>query len=119
AMAMPTDAGLWQPARLAAIFAMWAAMMAAMMAPSVTPMLLLYARVARQARAEHQPFTPTLAFAGGYLLAWIGFSLAATAAQTALQGAQLLSPILTWNSGLVAGAMLVATGLYQWSPAKI
>ena len=106
----------WQ--RVAAVFAMWAAMMVGMMAPSVAPMLMLYARVARQARAQRQPFAPVGAFAGGYFLAWAGFSLTATMAQLWLQKAQSLSPMLALNSRPAAGAVLAIAGLYQWTGAK-
>ena len=67
--------------------------MVGMMLPSVTPMILIYAGVARQARRDGKPFASTGWFAGGYLLAWIGFSLAATSAQWGLERAALLTPM--------------------------
>src|SRR5499425_469598 len=66
----------WKAIEFAFVFAMWAVMMVGMMAPSAAPMVLMYARVGRQGRAEGKPFAATGWFAAGYFLAWIGFSLA-------------------------------------------
>ena len=38
----------WKAIEFEFVFAMWAVMMVGMMAPSATPMILMYARVARQ-----------------------------------------------------------------------
>src|SRR5262249_30399972 len=45
---MPATAP-WQPVEFVYVFAMWAVMMIGMMTPSVAPMILIYARVGRQA----------------------------------------------------------------------
>jgi predicted metal-binding membrane protein len=68
----------WRAVEFAFVFAMWAVMMVGMMAPSAAPMILMYARVGRQAKATGKPLAATGWFASGYFLAWIGFSLAAT-----------------------------------------
>src|SRR6266704_455345 len=68
----------WKAIEFAFVFAMWAVMMIGMMAPSAAPMILMYARVGRQNRTDGKPFAATGWFAAGYLLAWSGFSLAAT-----------------------------------------
>jgi predicted metal-binding membrane protein len=68
----------WKAIEFAFVFAMWAVMMVGMMAPSAAPMILMYARVGRQAKAESKPLAATGWFAAGYFLVWIGFSLAAT-----------------------------------------
>ena len=62
-------------------FVMWFVMMVGMMTPAVTPTILLYARVGRMAAVQQKPFASAGWFAGGYFLAWAGFSLGATAAQ--------------------------------------
>src|SRR6476660_7211478 len=49
----------WQPIEFAFVFAMWAVMMVGMMTPSAAPMILMYARVGRQAAAEGTPFAAT------------------------------------------------------------
>jgi predicted metal-binding membrane protein len=100
------------------VFAMWAVMMVGMMAPSAAPMILMYARVGRQAAAKGTPFAPTGWFAGGYFLAWIGFSLVATVAQWALERTALLDAEMASASSVLGGAILIAAGVYQWTPLK-
>jgi predicted metal-binding membrane protein len=99
------------------MFAMWAVMMVAMMTPSVAPMVLVHARVARQALEREKPFAATGWFVAGYLLAWTGFAAAATAAQWALEFAMLLTPAMAVRNTF-GGAVLIAAGLYQWTPLK-
>jgi predicted metal-binding membrane protein len=63
---------------------------------------------------------PSAVFTAGYLLAWGGFSLAATLAQEALKRAALLSPMdMTTNSRLLGGLLFLAAGLYQFTPVKL
>src|SRR5215470_13997427 len=85
----PSDAA-WTTIEFAFVFAMWAVMMIGMMVPSAAPMILMYARVGRQAAAQAQPFAATGWFTAGYLLAWVGFSLIATLVQWAVERAALL-----------------------------
>jgi predicted metal-binding membrane protein len=108
----------WKPIEFGYVFAMWTVMMIGMMTPSVAPMILIYARVGRQAVSEGKPFAATAWFAGGYLLAWTGFSLAATSAQWALERAALLTPMMVSASNILGGFVLIVAGLYQWTPLK-
>jgi predicted metal-binding membrane protein len=108
----------WKAIEFAYVFAMWAVMMVGMMAPSAAPMILLYARVGRQGKAEGRPFAATGWFATGYFLAWIGFSLAATFAQWAFERAALLDPRMASASNVVGAMVLFAAGVYQWTPLK-
>jgi predicted metal-binding membrane protein len=55
ALMMPTTAP-WNATEFAFVFAMWAVMMVGMMTPSATPMILIYARVGRQAAQQGKPF---------------------------------------------------------------
>jgi predicted metal-binding membrane protein len=114
---MPASAP-WQPIEFGYVFAMWVVMMIGMMTPSATPMILIYARVGRQAAIAGQPFAASAWFAAGYLLAWTAFSLAATTAQWALQRAALLNPMMESASDILGGIVLIAAGLYQWTPLK-
>src|ERR1700730_6053755 len=66
---MPASAP-WQPIEFAYVFAMWIVMMIGMMTPSVAPMILIYARVGRQAEMSGQAFAASAWFAAGYLLTW-------------------------------------------------
>jgi predicted metal-binding membrane protein len=110
------DAGLW-----AITVAMWGAMMVAMMTPSAAPAVLLYARVHRHAAARDQAagLAPSGVFAAGYLLVWLAFSLAATAAQWGLQAAGLVSSAMIGSQNRwLSGGLLIAAGLYQLSPLQ-
>ncbi|MET3522854.1 DUF2182 domain-containing protein [Mesorhizobium abyssinicae] len=108
----------WAAADFGFIFAMWAVMMVGMMTPSVAPMLLLYAGVGRKAAASGRTIASTGWFFSGYLLVWIGFSLAATGAQWLLARLALLDPMMATNSGILGGVILIAAGIYQWTPMK-
>ncbi len=115
-MAMPEPA--WDASRLALTFLMWAVMMVAMMLPSAAPFILLYARVGRSAAADGVVFAPTFWFAVGYVLAWAGFSAFATLAQFALSQAALITPMAALTSRWLAAGVLLAAGIYQWTPLK-
>lgn len=108
----------WTAAEVGLVAVMWAVMMIGMMTPSAAPMILLYARVGRHAAAQAKPFAATGWFASGYLLIWILFALAATAAQVGLQRIALPSPMMTGANGILGGLVLIAAGLYQWTPLK-
>ena len=114
---MPANAP-WQPVEFGYVFVMWTVMMIGMMTPSVAPMVLIYARVGRHAVTSGQPFAASGWFVSGYLVAWAGFSLAATVAQWALQRAALLTPMMEGESNLLGGIALIAAGIYQWTPLK-
>jgi predicted metal-binding membrane protein len=61
----------------------------------------------------------TAAFAGGYLLVWLGFSVAATLLMWLLERAQVLSVTRMASTGAwLSGGLLIAAGLYQFSPLK-
>ena len=100
------------------MFVMWAVMMVGMMTPSAAPMILIYARVGRQVALGQPPFVASAWFAGGYLLAWVAFSLIATSGQWAIERAGLLSPTMASVSNTFGGLTLIAAGLYQWTPFK-
>ncbi|HIG16312.1 MAG TPA: DUF2182 domain-containing protein, partial [Candidatus Handelsmanbacteria bacterium] len=87
---------------------MWWVMMIAMMIPSAAPMILLFARVSRQARAQQAPYVPM----------WGIFSLLATGLQWGLERVGLMSAGMTPTSALLAAGLLVAAGLYQITPVK-
>lgn len=117
--AMPEMPGMAAaPPSFAFMFAMWAVMMIGMMTPSAAPMILTYARVGRAAAAQGAVFAPTFWFLSGYSLVWIGFSAIAAAAQIWLQQAALVSPMMVLAAPRVSAAVLIAAGVYQWTPLK-
>ncbi|MCH8029204.1 MAG: DUF2182 domain-containing protein [Candidatus Dadabacteria bacterium] len=108
----------WSLTDFALMFIMWAVMMVAMMVPSATPTVLIFATVNRKRRESKRPYVSTGTFLLGYLLVWTGFSLVVTLAQWALHNAALISPMMASTSPLLGGALLVAAGIFQWTPLK-
>jgi predicted metal-binding membrane protein len=108
----------WTPVDFVFTFVMWTVMMVGMMTPSAAPMILVYARVARQAAAQGRPLPAVGWFVAGYLLAWTGFSIVATVGQWGLTRAALMTPMMASASGVFGGVVLIAAGLYQWTPFK-
>lgn len=116
------SAGDWTLTYWLTMVLMWWVMMVAMMVPSAAPMILLYARVARQGQERGQTagvLAPTTSFAAGYLLCWLGFSALATVLQFSLARSGLFDGMLMWSTErwLTAG-LLIAAGCYQLSPLK-
>jgi predicted metal-binding membrane protein len=108
----------WRPMEFGYVFAMWIVMMVGMMTPSVAPMILIYARVGRQAAMQGKVFAASGWFAGGYLLAWTGFALLATSVQWWLERAALLTPKMESASNILGATVLTLAGVYQWTPLK-
>ncbi len=107
----------WTLSTALVMLARWQVMMLAMMLPSAAPTILLYARVARRG-GEARTERGVASFMGGYLLAWLGFSIAATLVQVALERSGLVSAMMAASGTLLTGGLLSATGLYQLSPLK-
>jgi len=94
-------------------------MMVGMMLPSAAPVILTFATVNRRRRGRGQPYAPTALFVAGYLLAWTGFSAAATLAQWVFEHADLFSPMdMMLTSRPLGGLLFLAAGLYQLTPLK-
>ncbi len=101
------------------VFAMWAVMMVAMMLPSAAPVTLLVAGIARKRAAAGGVFgAGTALFVLGYLAVWLGFAAVATMLQWGLDEAGLLSDMMALASRVLAAAVLIAAGIYQWTPLK-
>ncbi len=115
---MPMDPTPWSTYDAALMFAMWWVMMIAMMVPSATPMVLLFTAIKRKQQASGSPAEEAWVFLGGYLLVWAGFSLVATFAQWGLERAGLLSMGAASTNAWFGGAILLAAGLYQFTPIK-
>jgi predicted metal-binding membrane protein len=112
-MAMPSI-GVWGLMDLLLVFAIWAVMMV----PSATPMLLAFATISRSRSAQGRAFVPLWVFLAGYLVLWTAFSLAATLAQWGLHSLALISPMMVGTSPLLGSLLLIAAGVYQWTPLK-
>lgn len=115
---MAASAAAWSPGYAIVVFVMWWAMMMAMMLPSATPMILLFATVNRRQRQQGNPYVSTSLFTASYLVAWAGFSLAAVGLHWLLDQAGLIALNMAVTSQLLAAGLLVAAGIYQFTPIK-
>jgi predicted metal-binding membrane protein len=113
----PAWGAAWGGAELAGLFVMWAVMMTAMMVPPATPVFLLFLGVMRR-RHGATPLSLTAAFVAGYLAVWAGFSVLAALTQYALHAGALLSPGAMRVTAPIAGGLLIAAGVWQWTPMK-
>jgi predicted metal-binding membrane protein len=116
-MAMP-QAHPWGAVDFVLMFVMWAVMMVAMMLPSAAPMILVFAAVGRRRQQARNPAGPTALFTLAYVVVWAGFSLLATSANWALHQGGLMTSMMGSALPVVAGALLVTAGLFQWTPLK-
>ena len=109
----------WSPLYAVLIFLMWVVMMVAMMLPSAAPTVLLVTALAsdRLANPNLVP-TPAMLFTSGYLFVWCGWSLAATSLQWGLDEFGLLSEGMAFGNAILASTVLIAAGVYQWTPLK-
>jgi len=108
----------WSFVDVLALYVMWSVMMVAMMVPSAAPLVLLFANVNRKRQERADPLISTGLFLLGYLLVWVGFSVAATLMQWGLHTAALISPMMVSASPVLGGLLLIAAGLFQWTPIK-
>ena len=114
-MPMPDERGVATASYAALTTVMWLVMMIAMMAPSVTPVVLLHARVSRQTGA---PVARTAAFVGGYFTAWLTFSILVSLLQILLISQNWIDTMGVARSAAMNAVLLVAAGVYQWLPIK-
>jgi predicted metal-binding membrane protein len=108
----------WSAADALLMLVMWVVMMTGMMIPSAAPMILLYGLVIRKQAGRGVVFAPTGAFAAGYLIAWAGFSVAATGLQWGLEQTGWTTSMRSMAVPGFSGALLIAAGLYQLTPLK-
>jgi predicted metal-binding membrane protein len=94
----------------AAFLVAWVAMMAAMMLPAALPVVRVYARAAAVGNAA-----PVAVFVAGYLALWSAVGIPAFFAWNRLSG-----PLAHGDGwvGRLAGAVALATGVYQLTPLK-
>ena len=108
----------WTALDILLLLLMWSSMMAAMMLTGASPMVTAFATINRHRRERSAPNVSTPVFLLGYLLAWAGFSLAATGLQWLLQTIGLLTTMMQSTSFSWSGVLFLAAGLYQFSPLK-
>jgi predicted metal-binding membrane protein len=108
--------GSWGGPEILMAFSMWMAMMVAMMLPIVTPWLLVLSGTKREKDPGAFPLSTAGFFLLGYAVIWVAYSALATLGQWGLGAAALLSPALVGTSPVVGGVLLLAAGIYQWTP---
>ncbi len=108
----------WSPFSAVLVFVMWWVMMIAMMVPSAAPTVLLFTAINRKQGTAVNPSVEAWIFLGGYLLIRAGFSFAAVLAQWGLERAGLLSMAMASSSATLGGVILLAAGVYQFTPIK-
>ena len=123
---MAADADIWialcQPlgagggVELVLVLAMWVAMTLAMMLPTAGPMILTYAEIAETAARQQEPAASPLILTAGYVSVWLGFAAVATALQFVLTQMAMLDAGRA--SPLLAAAVFIGAGLYQFSRLK-
>jgi predicted metal-binding membrane protein len=107
----------WGAEEIGMTFMMWAVMMAAMMLPTAVPMILAFTVVNRP-RESRGAIMPVWIFTSGYLSTWIVYSAGATVAQWGLLRTALLSPVTLVSAPVLGGFLLIAAGIFQWTPWK-
>jgi predicted metal-binding membrane protein len=108
---MPRMSG-WTLIDLALVWVMWVLMMVGMMLPSAAPVVLGFRAMSRRVDPV-RPGTHALAFAGGYVIVWAGFSTAAALLQWGMLEQRLISPMMVSTSAWLAGGLLFLAGVYQ------
>jgi predicted metal-binding membrane protein len=93
----------------------WQVMIAAMMLPSSLPLIRLFAVASG---GQPRPRAVMAAFLGGYALVWTAFGLLAFAGDTVVHAIVDRSPWLQGRPGLIAGAVLLAAGAFQFTGLK-
>lgn len=96
----------------------WVTMMAAMMLPPAAPMVLTFARIARERTRRGKASVPTWVFVTGYLATWAAFGVLAYAVYRLLVAVD--PGFLAWDEygPIVAGSAVALAGLYQLTPLK-
>jgi predicted metal-binding membrane protein len=108
----------WGMGDIIHLFLMWTIMMAAMMLPAATPMILIFATINGQRSRRASPLVPTWLFVLGYLAVWTAYSGLATLAQWGLHLSALLTHHMVITSPLLGGLLLLAAGIFQWTPFR-
>ena len=93
----------------------WLVMIAAMMLPSALPLLRMFAAVSSNQPGSGRAFA---AFVGGYVAVWFAFGALAFAGDVVLHRIVDRSAWLTLHPWMVAGTILAAAGIFQFTPLK-
>jgi len=114
---LPSDSiSHWQIGDFIVVYMMWAIMMAAMMLPSALPMITVFSKSCQQRYGNDFPYS--YLFSSAYLLVWFIFSMALTVLQWQLHSWQWLSSTMGSVHTLLAAAIFITAGAYQFTTLK-
>lgn len=97
------------------LFAMWAVMMAAMMFPTMVPTLRSYEDLMISANGTRAGWVGVLV---GYFIVWVAFAALIASLQLVLLFGGVIDMLGIARSPVVAGALLIAVGGFQFTRAK-
>ena len=115
------DMGIDSPAmglRAPLFLAIWVIMMVAMMFPAAAPMILTFHKVQAGKRQRGEAFVSTWIFVAAYLLVWGLSGVAAYFGALAAEAVAARAALSPATAARVGGTVLVAAGLYQFTPLK-
>jgi predicted metal-binding membrane protein len=92
--------------------------MVAMMLPTAVPAISLFLMLSGRRNPAQAPAATTAMYGAGYLAIWIGYSVPAALAQGVLTEAALLTPVAASTSDLMSALILLAAGIFQFTPLK-
>jgi predicted metal-binding membrane protein len=93
----------------------WMLMLMAMMVPTTLPLLDVYRRLT-QRRVDRWLLLTLLV--SGYMSVWLGFGIAAHAADLVVHELVDASPWLTFNGWAIGAAVIAIAGIFQFSSLK-
>jgi predicted metal-binding membrane protein len=116
---MATMSPKWNMPYAGLVLTMWIMMMIALMVPTAAPTVLLFTVLAGDRFSSSNLIPATaMVFSSGYVLVWCGFSVVATLLQWGLDKAGQLSESMELANATLASTVLIAAGVYQWTPLK-
>ncbi|ANW00743.1 DUF2182 domain-containing protein [Bradyrhizobium icense] len=110
--------GLTMGMGAAAFLAMWVVMMVGMMFPASAPMIVTFAAIQARRRMAQRPYVPVCVFTASYMAVWVAFGVGALALAAAMDALAERFDWIMSNWHRIAGGMLVAAGMYQFTSLK-
>ncbi len=114
-MAMSTDL---TPGVFIGTSVMWILMMLAMMLPAMAPVMVQYAKLAAKEATGIVLVMRVALFGAGYFALWAAISVLLAALQLCLAQTDLFAQGGTLAPPLVAGGLMIAAGLWQFTAIK-
>lgn len=110
--------GLTMGMGISAFLAMWTVMMAGMMFPASAPMILTFATIQARRRMASHPYVPVSVFTASYMFVWVAFGVGALGLAAGLDALAERSAWLMSNWRRLSGGLILAAGVYQFTPYK-